>query len=285
MVGLDADLSTRLDYELMVLKQQREEYAAQLDKMHDCKNTILHRTKRGGRNYYYYAKKPGSQFYCYLGRSSRSEVKRIRKARFLAEAIRRIDHDIDLMTKLRFEFLPFDAPSVSRGLPDIYCGEEVPPASDLYKQRAAEWLNHRLEFQSRFPENYPQHKRHTTSDGVKVKTISELLIYERFRSAGLVQIYELPLMPKDYGPALYPDFTILSPVDMKTEIIVEFVGRMDLREYREDFAKRIHRYMESGFIPNVNLFLIFSDSDGNIDSLQITKVIADIFGLRREQLS
>lgn len=285
MEGLDADLSARLDYELMILKHQREEYAAQLDKMHDCRNTILRRTKRGGRHYYYYAKKPGDQSYCYIGRSSRSEVRRIRKARFLAEAIKRIDHDIDLMTKLKFEFLPFDATSVSKTLPDIYCGEEFRPVSDLYKQKGTEWLKNRLEFQSKFPENYPQHKGHTTSDGVKIKTISELLIYEKFRSAGLIQIYELPLVPKDYGPAMYPDFTILSPVDMKTEIIVEFVGRMDLREYREDFAKRIHRYRENGFIPDVNLFLIFSDKNGKIDSLQINKVIADIFGLRKGQLS
>ena len=80
--------------------------------------------------------------------------------------------------------------------------------------------------------------------------------------------------------AAAPDFTILSPVDMKSEIIVEFAGRMDRQDYREDFAKRVGRYIASGFIPGVNLFFIFGDNDGNIDSTQITKVIEDIYGMR-----
>ena len=128
------------------------------------------------------------------------------------------------------------------------------------------------------PENYPQYKRHRTSDGVMVKTISEVVLYEKFKDAGLTQIYELPFIPADHGPPLYPDFTILSPIDMKTEILVEYVGRLDLREYREDFAKRLGRYIASGYKPGVNLFFVFSDKDGNIDSMQISKVISDILG-------
>ena len=152
------------------------------------------------------------------------------------------------------------------------------PVSEAYKHKSAEWLSRKLDYQKTFPENYPQNKRHRTSDGVMVKTISELTLYERFRAAGLAQVYELPLPMKDYGPPLYPDFTLLSPVDMTTEIIVEFVGRLDQRGYREDFARKVGRYIASGYIPGVNLFFIYSDSEGNIDSMQITKVIADILG-------
>ena len=112
---------------------------------------------------------------------------------------------------------------------------------------------------------------------------AEVVLYEMFKSAGLVQIYELPFPPMDYGPTIYPDFTILSPVDMKTNIIVEYVGRMDLTDYGEKFAKRVKRYMDSGYQPGVNLFFIFGDKKGNIDSTQVAKVIADIFGLRSVQ--
>ena len=118
-----------------------------------------------------------------------------------------------------------------------------------------------------------------------VKTLSELLIYERFKDAGLTLIYELPFVPNDYGPALYPDFAVLSPIDMKSVIFVEYVGRMDIQRYREDFARRVGRLIDNGYIPGVNLFFIFGDKDGNIDSLQITKVIADILGLRASLLS
>ena len=70
-------------------------------------------------------------------------------------------------------------------------------------------------------------------------------------------------------------------LDPLTEIIVEFVGRLDQRGYREDFARKVGRYIASGYIPGVNLFFIYSDSEGNIDSMQITKVIADILGTKR----
>ena len=78
---------------------------------------------------------------------------------------------------------------------------------------------------------------------------------------------------------MYPDFTILSPVDMKTEIYVEYVGRLDLPDYQQKFARRINRYIKNGYKPNVNVFFIYSDKDGHIDSMQINKVIADIRGM------
>ena len=152
--------------------------------------------------------------------------------------------------------------------------------SEMYERNRKDWLARKLEFQKEFPENYPERKTQQTSDGVMVKSVSEVVLYERFRSAGFAFVYELPFVPKDHGPALYPDFTILSPVDMKTEIIVEYVGRMDLQDYRGDFAKRVGRYMDSGYIPGVNLFFVFSGNDGRIDSTQINRVIADIQGLR-----
>jgi len=202
----------------------------------------------------------------------------VKEARFLEEAIRRIDRDIELIRLLADGFLDYDQSSVNGRLPELYrCN--VPPVSDRYAAKSAEWIADRLALQNEFPENYPERKRHRTSDGIMVKSISELLLYERFKDAGFAVIYEMPLTMSDYGPPLYPDFTILSPTDLETEIIVEYVGMLDLREYREDFTKKVRRYMANGFIPGVNLFFIFSNNDGSIDSMQISKVIADIRGL------
>ena len=280
MSFMDAELNQRLEYELMMLEHDRKEYAERLDSLHDCKDAFLRRTRQHGKGqYYYYVKRSGAASYRYLGKASHREVKRVREARFLEEAIRRIDHDIELVKALKHGFLSYDSSYVSESLPDLY-RTEVPPVSELYKHKSAAWLNDRLAFQRNMPENYPQYKRHHTSDGVMVKSISEVTMYEMFKGSGLTQIYELPVVPEDHGPPMYPDFTILSPVDMKTEISVEFVGRLDLREYRDDFARRVGRYIANGYKPGINLFFVFGDKDGNIDSMQITKVIADIYGLR-----
>jgi len=284
-VRLNAELSHRINYELKLLERAKREYSKRLDDLRDYKGSVLRRTIPGnGKHYYYSVKQKGSKTYRYVGPSDHRIVRQVREARFLKEALRRVDRDINLMKSLRDGFLPFDPSSVCGSLPETYRGE-VPPVSEMYERAGKKWLSKRLEFQRGFPENYPERKRHKTSDGVKVKTISELVVYERFKAAGLFQIYELPLPPADYGPTLYPDFTILSPVDMKSEIIVEFAGRMDRQDYREDFARRVGRYIASGFIPGVNLFFIFGDNDGNIDSTQITKVIEDIYGVQRSNLA
>ena len=67
---------------------------------------------------------------------------------------------------------------------------------------------------------------------------------------------------------------------MKGEIIVEFAGRLDSWSYCKDFGERVSRYINNGYIPGVNLFFVFGDKDGNIDSTQIERVIAEIKGLR-----
>ena len=279
---MNAELYQRLNYEIMMLEKAKEEYSGRLDLLGDFKGAFLQRTKPGrGKNYYYSVKRKGSKTYAYLGPTDNRIVKRVQEVRFLKEAIRRIDLDLSLMKAFADGFLPYDASHINESLPAVYrC--DVPPSSELYEIEGKKWLERRLDYQKSFPENYPEKKTHRTSDGVFVKTVSEVALYEMVKSAGLALIYELPLPLKDYGPPLYPDVTVLSPIDMKTEIIIEYVGRLDLREYREEFARKIDRYLRNGYRLGVNLFFVLSDSEGHIDSMQISRVIADILGIRNE---
>lgn len=276
---MNAELKHRINYELSLLEHAKTEYSQRLELLRNYKGAFLRRSKHGTSGYYFHIKRRGFEKYEYLGKPGHPEVKRVQEVRFLEEVLRRIDMNIELMEALLNDFLPFDPSSVRESLPEAYrC--EVPPVSDLYEREGARWKADRLKYQKRFPENYPENKRHTTTDRVMVKTISELTLYEMFKAAGLVQVYELPLAMNDYGPPLYPDFTILSPVDMKTEIIVEFAGRLDSWSYCKDFGERVSRYINNGYIPGVNLFFVFGDKEGNIDSTQIERVIAEIKGLR-----
>lgn len=276
MAFMDAELNHRLAYEMLMLEHAKQEYSVRLERLGDCTDALLRRTVRRSGKHYYYVKKRGKS-YRYLGDQTDPTVRRVKEARFIKEAIRRIDRDMELINALLTGFESYDPSFVNEGLPGVYRNDSY-PASEAYKRKSAEWLKQRLAFQKEYPENYPKYKKHPTSDGVMVKSISEVVLYERFKAAGLAQIYELPLPMRDHGPALYPDFTILSPVDMKTEIIVEFVGRLDLHEYREEFIRKVGRYIANGYKPGVNLFFVFSDKDGTIDSMQINKVIADILG-------
>ena len=274
---MDADISKRLSYKLKKLENARAVYESRIDLLgRNCNETLRVSQRRNGRKYYSSHVK-GEKRDIYLGSDDNAEVVRIREIHFLREALRRIDKDIALIKALINDYQPYAPEYVNDALPQIY-RIKLAPVSKLYAAKGDAWLRDRLAFQKRFKENYPENKQYTTSDGVMIKTLSELFIYEKFKEAGLFLIYELPVPMSDYGPPLYPDFTVLSPLDMRTEIIVEYVGRLDSPKYREDFAKKVGRYISSGYIPGVNLFFIFSDADGHIDLAQVDKVITDICG-------
>ena len=274
---MDADLNRRLDYELRILKYEREKYIRLLECCNGFESIRLRKMHNKNGRSYFYAKRKGSDKYVYLGTKESPDVKSIREAHFLREAIRRIDSNISLINKFMTEYLPCDNHSVNAALSAAY-RSDLYPVSNAYQREGSAWKKRRLAFQAEYPENYPEHKTEPTSDGVMVKTLSEVVLYERLKAAGLYLIYELPLVLNDYGPAVYPDCTVLSPIDLETEIIVEYVGRLDQPKYREDFARKVGRYIASGYIPGVNLFFVFGDKNGHIDSLQISKVISDICG-------
>lgn len=275
---MDADLNRRLVYELKLLNYDRNQYAQRLTLCNGLERVLLRKTDRPNGKSYYYAKHEGSDTYKYIGNKDKSDAARIIEAHFLRESILRIDKDIRLINSFIKDYLPVDPHSVNASLPEVY-RSDVLPISPAYQSEGSAWKARQLSFQKEFPENYPEYKTEQTSDGVMVKTISEVVLYERFKAAGFFEIYELPLVLPDHGPNMYPDFTILSPIDAKTEIIVEYVGRLDLPKYREDFARKVGRYIANGYKPGVDLFFIFSDKNGHIDSQQINRVIADIRGI------
>lgn len=266
---MDAGLCYQLNYELELLQNMKTDYTRRLRQCDGAENIVVRPSKKHGRSYFY-TKLRGSKRYKYAG--NKDAVKAIREAHFLREAVKRIDFNIELIESFLSRFLEYNTYAVNEALPAVY-RTDVPPMSMAYEHAAAAWKENRMAFRKKFPENYPEHRRERTSDGVMVKTISEALLYEMVKDAGLCGIYELPLVMKDYGPPMYPDLTVLSPADMETEIIIEYVGRLDLPKYRDDFGRKVARYLANGYKIGENLFFVFGDAEGHIDSTQIKRAI------------
>ena len=276
---MDADLISKLGYEKTLLTKDREIFSSKLKSLEPYKNCKLKKYSHKNGEAYYSMKSEGYKSYNYIGKASDLRVRRVQEVHHLEESIRRIDHDIELIDSLVHNYQPYDYLSVDTALPGSY--QSCTSSSfTKYQVIGRKWKEEKLRFKAQFPENYPEYKTERTSDGVWVKSKNEVILYNKLLYEGLFHIYELPLPLADYGPPLYPDFTILSPIDMKTEIIIEHVGRLDNQQYRDDFARRLGRYIAAGYIPGVNLFFTFNDRNGHIDSLQINKIVADLYGIR-----
>lgn len=278
---MDQDLRLRLIYELKLLKKAEAECAEILFRLGPATDMKLKISFKSKSNCYYQAKSDGPGPYKYVGKEDGNPIiSKIKEAAHILQAREWIGKNIELIEALLDGYHAYDQRTIDDYLPDSYKTTPQSVYASKYQLIGQKWKADNLVFQAGFPENYPEHKTEPTSDGVMVKSVSEVVIYERLLSSGLTFVYELPLVSKDYGPNLYPDFSVLSPIDCKSVIIVEYAGKLNTPNYREDFARRVHRYILNGYIPGVNLFFIFGDKNGHVDSLQVNKVIADIMGLR-----
>ncbi len=115
----------------------------------------------------------------------------------------------------------------------------------------------------------PQHKRHTTSRGLKVRSKSELLIAEKLSEHGIPFRYEQIL---EIGGAEYaPDFTILRPDGQL--IYWEHCGLTSDTRYMSHHWQKMQAYSEAGILPWKNLIVTYDDEDGILDMAAVESEI------------
>jgi hypothetical protein len=123
----------------------------------------------------------------------------------------------------------------------------------------------------KYPVYKPEELKHRTIDGSYVRSKSEALIYNALIDAGYTFVYELPLEGKTR--LFYPDFTILSEIDYKTEIRIEHHGMMDNLGYKDSAEAREYDYWYNGFLPNRDVYFTYDDNHGNFDMYPITEIL------------
>ena len=84
-------------------------------------------------------------------------------------------------------------------------------------------------------------------------------------------MYELPL--KGPNRTFYPDFTILSEIDYKTEVRIEHQGMYDKDDYRDRSEAREYDYWSNGFLPARDVYFTFDDNKGGFDIGPILEIL------------
>lgn len=113
--------------------------------------------------------------------------------------------------------------------------------------------------------------RHTTENGEKVRSKSEVIIANALREKGVSYNYEKTLTFSN-GETLLPDFTITAKDG--TELYLEHLGMLSDTDYARHWEDKKRLYAQNGIIEGDRLFT--TTEEGGFDSARIVTVIDKI---------
>jgi len=206
----------------------------------------------------------------YLGNGDKERVRLIKEAHYLEHAVRIIDRDLDLLDMLLREFQSTDHADVVNSLPKVYRDAVVTLNASEEDSYGAEWKREKEAYKSQFEIKYPEGLTEIAPDGTPIRSKSEGLVIALLNAYGIPYVYELPHIID--GKDLRPDFTVLSRRDNKTEVIIEYLGLMEYRNYVNSLAWKIRVYSNAGYVFSKDFFLV-GESRRGFDPSSIRKII------------
>lgn len=256
------------DY-LAQLKAIRNNHAERLSDLSDHRYKMLKPVMIRDGFVYYGAWKPGENRVRYIGNASKPEIRMIREARYLLESISVIDRDISLLESFLANYESVSFAEVNGKLPKTYRMEGA--RADIRNKAAMQWKQQAEAYKATFEPYRPEDLTQPTIDGNMVRSKSEALIYNYLLENGYTFVYELPLKGK--GRTFFPDFTVLSEIDYKTEVRIEHQGMYGNEDYRNGSEAREYDYWKNGFLPGRDVYFTFDDNKGGFDIAPIIDIL------------
>ena len=259
---------------LKMLKKRKEQLNREYEELRPYAKLLMQElpVKNTERTYYYRKERIGKKYKRpYLGNGRNKEVMKIKRARYIAKELEAVEHDIDLLEKLLKGYRLSGFAEINAAIPRTYRLQSIDYYEDL-PDVGKEWMKRKEAEKAEYGPWHPEGLIHTVSNGIKVRTKSEMAIAEILLRNGIPFVYELPHVLKN-GKIVHTDFTILSTIDYKTEILLEHEGSMGDPGYRDKHAWRIENYYLTGYIPNVNIFFTFDGLDGSVDGEVIQRIV------------
>ena len=235
---------------------------------------------KGSAKRQYYIRRRGDTKRKYLGTERSETVKKIKAARYYKKLLQVIDNDIRILELIDREYVIPDFDGINELLPKVYRTDATPHvlhASDA----AANWKKRMEAEKAKYEPFRPEDLVYEAKDGTRMRSLSEVLIANYLLSLGITFVYEMPLIAN--GKRIWPDFTILSPADFKTVIIIEHQGAMESESYQAKFIKMILFYLRTKLVPNKDVFFTFNHLDGNLDLRQVDYILHSAFGFSPAQ--
>ena len=198
-----------------------------------------------------------------IGNDYSKEVILIKQFAYNSELRKRLVHNKKILEKLYGSLLCCEIESVDEALPETYRDYTGMVNKNPSFMSMEEWLTVPYAKNSvEMPEN-----TNVTSDGRRVRSKSEVIIYDLLRYLGIPFRYEANVeLRNENNEKVYKnaDFLILTKGGGK--IIVEHMGMLGHEDYFEKALHKVRLYILNGYSLNETLFLTADDVDGKIDA-------------------
>ena len=269
ILSMENKLLLDIKYYLTQLKTIRNSQQDRLNELSEYSQIIIKPLRKIKEHIYYGVRGPCDERIKYLGNETKPEIRAIREARYLSESITVIDQDISLIEDFLAKYESISFGNINTKLPKAYRSSSF--RSDIRNKAARKWKQQAEAYKATFDLYKPEELTQPTIDGSMVRSKSEALIYNFLVEAGYTFVYELPV--KGETRVFYPDFTILSEIDFKTEVRIEHQGMYGKNDYRDRSESREYDYWSNGFLPGRDVYFTFDDNRGGFDIGPIVEIL------------
>ncbi|MBQ3290958.1 MAG: hypothetical protein IJH43_01115 [Mogibacterium sp.] len=236
---------------------------------------VLSYTEKNGVKYYsevWYEE--GERNSLYLGTDDNAEVRHIKEKHFLRKAVKDLEKKIKTIEGCIKKLSLFSSADINECLPKTYRLKEEQLNEIEGPTEEEDWYKSALRVKAfrdkEYGIRYAEGRKHTTKDGIKMRSKSEVSIGNEFLARGKKYIYELPVFIG--GVLLHPDFAFFSE-RFGRMMFWEHVGILGDEGYMEDFSQRMDTYTKGGMVPCVDVIFTFDDIDGNLDTRLIQRLL------------
>ncbi len=243
---MDASTIQVLKKELKLIEMNKSALGKKKEELKMYEGMVLIPSVKSYGRVYYYTIDPKSGRRVYLGGEEHPDVQNIKALHHINLSMKLIENDSSLIVPALDKAADHSPDAVEQMLPKVYRNSRLSMGSEP-DVRAAKWKKDKEAFKAAYLE----------------KDILDM--------NGLTWIYELP--HKCNGYWLLSDFTVLSPLDLLAEIIIEHAGRMDLESYRNKYIFSLEHYMKEGYRPNINLFFTFDNLDQTFSQMPVQSIL------------
>lgn len=245
-----------------------------LDDLKEYEGMILIPSIRPSGRVYYYTFDPKTGKRKYLGGEECEAVQCIKAMHHMKLSVKLMERNSSLLIPVIEGYADTDPDAVEALLPKVYQNSRFELAGPA-DPRAAEWKKAKEQFKAnylrKYPDKHPETLTYERRNGDKMRSKSEGSIADILDLNELTFVYELPHRCNGYW--LLSDFTVLSPLDYFSEIIIEHAGRMDLESYRNKYIFSLEQYMKEGYRPNINLFFTFDNLDKTFSEIPVQNIL------------